>query len=197
MTIKKNINVSMELDARELVALAKLDMEQNRLDRALVKIKRALTENGDISEAWAMGGRLYAQIGLFDKAMDFYRRYLSMNEEAVHETFELGMVHLDMGEPNEALKLWKKLLIKVPTYPPALFYKGLVQAQMQEIADAKKTLDILIQSAPVDNLYFGRAKELMQAIDKGAEFVNTINNRGGRSIGQNGVLPKDAYEVVN
>src|SRR5687768_13252760 len=158
--------VNSELfDNAELLALARLAVERGDLESALGKIKPVIADADASADALSLAARLYAQLGLYDRAEKLYERFLEKHPAASVERFELGMTHLDGGKPTQALEIWEKLLKDQPTHPPALFYKSLVLAQSGKAAEAKQGLDILLKSAPSDNLYFGRGKELLQAID--------------------------------
>jgi len=195
MTIEVSISsVLGELDSDELLALARLDMDQNRMDQALIKLKHILNTDKGNSDALSMGGKVYAQLGLFDKAKNCFKQYLEINPDSIIDQFQYGMVHFDNGDKDTALSIWNELLAKQPTHPPSLFYKGLLLAQTNQTADARATLSILLQSAPADNLYFGRAKELLQAMDKGVAIEASGD---GGSGAESKSLPKDAYKVIN
>lgn len=155
----------------ELVALARHDIEQDRIEDALSKLKQVLAQPKPFAEGIVIAARLYAQLGLFKRAQELFEQYLAINPNAPVETFQLGMAHFDSGEFPQAQQLWEKLLKLQPTHPPALFYSGLMAAQQGKIADAKHQLDILLKSAPEDNLYFGRAKELLKSIDDGLQIA--------------------------
>ncbi len=154
-------------DSEELVALARFDIDNGHLDKALEKLKRAISMDKVPVEALGMIARLYAQIGLFERAKVYFGQFLNQVPGAVNETFQYGMVQFDMGDDQAALGTWRSLLEKHPDHPPARFYIGLAQAQADLIDDARSTLESLLGSIPVDNLYFGRAKELLQAIERG------------------------------
>ena len=181
-------------DLDELVALARNDIERGVLDQALRRLKQVLADKNPPSEALGMAARLYAQLGLFPKAAGLYQRFLETNPGAVTETFQLGMTQFDAGHTNEALKVWEGLLKEYPTHPPALFYKGLVLAQQGRAADAKHVLEILMKSTPVDNLYFGRGKELLQSIDVDlrSELSGSAADTPKRADAH--TLPKDTYK---
>lgn len=180
-------------ESDELLALARLDFDRGNLEGALSKLKQVLTGDNPLPEAQAMAARLYAQIGLFDRARPLYQAYLQTNPEAITEKFQFGMTHFDAGQPKEALATWDSLLKEFPTHPPSLFYKALVLAQQGMTADSKQTLDILIKSAPADNLYFGRGKELLQSINNGQGFLSGKPGDGGKRTST--MLPQDAYKT--
>jgi tetratricopeptide (TPR) repeat protein len=159
--------VKDDFDTDELLALARIELERNDLEGALLKLKKIVDAKDAPAEAVALAARVYAQLGLYDRADKLYQRFLEQHPEAVTERFQLGMTRLDSGKPDKALEVWEALLKEQPAHPPALFYKSLVLAQTGKNADAKKNLDLLLKSIPNDNLYFGRGKELLQALEAG------------------------------
>jgi len=180
------------LETDELLALVKFNIDKGEIENALYKIKDLLVDKKPPAEVHAIAARVYAQLGLFERAKDQFKKYLKLNPEATVETFQLGMAHFDSGEKEEALSIWTDVLNKDPINPPALFYKGLVQAQIGRVADARQSLETLLKSAAADNLYFSRAKDLLQAINNGQPQQGG-NGGTAESVGK--VLPKDAYQV--
>jgi tetratricopeptide (TPR) repeat protein len=158
-------NTPVSFDAQELFALARLDLERGSLEQALFKIKQLIADPEAPNEAFGFAGRLYAQLGIWDRAKELFQRYLKLNPKAVTEAFQLGMVHFDSLESNEALEIWSELLQREPAHPPSLFYSALALAQQGKLPEARHNLDVLLKSASTDNLYFNRAKELLQSID--------------------------------
>ena len=178
-------------EADELIALARLDIEHGHLDEALWKLKQAHTDAAAPPEVFAMLARLYAQLGLWERAKPLFERYLAAEPHAVNESFQLGMVHFDSGQADEAIKIWDKLLLTQPTHPPALFYRALAKQQLGQTAEARHALDVLLKSAPPDNLYFTRGKELLQALD-----TQPAAARGPASApAVMPMAPKDAYKT--
>lgn len=157
----------------ELLALARLDLERGNVEQALAKVKTTLQENAPSLDAMSLAARIYAQLGLYERAQDWYKKIVEENPEAVLESFQLGMTYFDSGESEQALGIWDKILKVEPVHPPTLFYKGLALAQSGQNADAEQSLNTLLQSAPSENLYFGKAKELLDAMKKGQfQFMN-------------------------
>src|SRR5258706_13486656 len=137
-----------DLDKEELLALARLNIERGDLEAALIKLKRVLADASPPEEALAMGGRLYAQLGLPERAKDLFQRYIDKRPGAVNETFQLGMVHFDSGEAAQAKKIWEGVLKAAPAHPPALFHYGLLLAQQGHILQARQSLEALLQGVP-------------------------------------------------
>lgn len=153
-------------DTEELCAFADLSLEKGDLESALDKLKAVVSRKDAPAQASAMLARLYAQLGLFEKAKGLFEAYLAEAPESQVERFQLGMVHFDLGDISAALEIWEKILESSPTNPPALFYAALAYVKNSHFADARRNLDVLLKSAPPDNLYFGRAKGLLADIEK-------------------------------
>ena len=154
-------------DSDELLALARLALENNQIESALEKLKKLIGDANPPAESLALAARVYAQLRLFGKSAQLYERYLEKHPNALLERFQLGMTRFDAGQPAQALEVWETVLRTQPDYPPALFYKGLVLSQAGKAGEAKPLLEGLLKSVPADNFYFGRAKELIQAIETG------------------------------
>jgi tetratricopeptide (TPR) repeat protein len=160
-----------ELDAEELYALARIDFEKGNLELALRKLKLVLTEVDPLPEALALGARVYAQLRLSDRASALFKRYLVKQPDAIDEMFQLGMLNFEGGNVKEALAQWSDVLEKNPSYPPALFFSGLALAKEDKIVDAKRSLNILLQSTAADNLYFNQARDLLQTIENNLQGI--------------------------
>ena len=190
MTIQTDALLDL-FDNEELLALARLDMNRNQYDEALWKLKRILQADEAMPEAISMAARLYAQIGLFERAQSLFNRYLEQDVDAVAETFQLGMTYLDAGNRDAALDIWDKLLKKHPGHPPALFYTGLLRAQRGELTAARASLEHILKTVASDNLYFTRARDLLQELGKGAPVAEA-----GASDAAGFMFNKDAYKTV-
>src|ERR1044071_2587756 len=125
------------LDNYELLALARRDLDAGRMEEALITLKNLIAQPKPDAEALPVAARLYAQLGLMEKARDCYKRYVKAKPDAVLETFELGVTYFEGGEGAEAKKIWDKVLGTEPTHPPTLFYSGLLAAQEGRMPDAR------------------------------------------------------------
>ena len=156
------------LEKDELLALARLDMEKGRVEEALRELKAVIAGPDPLAEALPLAARIYAQLGLSERAQDCYRRYLAARPDALLESFELGMTHFDRGDTGEAETLWRGVLERAPTHPPTLFYRALLHARAGRMPEARRDLDVLFQAVPADTLYVGRGRELLQELDSKA-----------------------------
>ena len=191
--------VNEDFDADELLALARLSLERNDVEGALAKLKKVIGADEPPLEAVGLAARVYAQLRLFDRAENLFRRYLERNPNAVLEQFQLGMTRFDAGKTDDALKLWDGLLKDRPDFPPAMFYRSLALVRNGKAGEAKDSLKQLLSAVAVDNLYFKRAKELLQAIEAGAttEPMSTAGNGSAKELGKElgRVIPSDPYRT--
>lgn len=154
------------LDGDELLALARIDIEAGRLDGALLKVKWALKKDNSSLEAISMSARLYAQLRLTTKAVDAYKLFLQQRPEAMTETFQLGMVHMESGMRSEALSYWTQVLEADPAHPPSLYFSAIARLEQGEAEAAQRHLNVLLNSASVDNLYYSKAKDLLLSLER-------------------------------
>ena len=159
----KNYMEMFEKD--ELIALANLDIKNGNVEEGLLKLKSLYASDDSDVEVLGMLASLYAQLGLLEKARTLYEKILKVEPKSFLTNFQLGMTYFDTGEIDQALKVWEQVLSQESVFPPALFYRGLALSQKGEIADAKQSLETLLQSAEPDNLYFEKAQELIQSIN--------------------------------
>jgi tetratricopeptide (TPR) repeat protein len=111
------------------------------------------------------------------------------NSDAINEILQLAITQFTGGAVQQAKALWSKVLGAYPAHPTALFYSGLALAREGNLAEAKNALDILLRTAPAENLYFASAKELLASVN-GALFNL---GRGDRAeANRAGVLPTGA-----
>jgi tetratricopeptide (TPR) repeat protein len=158
-------NDPQELDAEELLALAKHELQRGELEDALGKLKRLVSRKQPPDDAHAVIARAYAQLGLMDRAQGAFKKYLEQHPDSAHETFELGVTYFDQGKNDKAMEYWQRVLKLQPTHPPALFFSAAAMSRTGQTADARRQLDVLFKSAPADNLYAERGRDLLKALE--------------------------------
>lgn len=156
----------------ELLALAKRDMEQGELEKALAKLKLLVSQSEQASiSAMTILARLYAQLGMYDRSREWYSKIVSEDPQSPVVRFELGMTHFDTGEHDVALSVWRDLLDMQPDFPPALYYTALSLANGGDEEEASLALKRLFQNTDQENLYYTRGQKLQQSMDDSAASV--------------------------
>lgn len=154
------------LDNDELLSITRWNLDQSQFGNALLYAKHLLLREDVPVEAYRLAAKIYAQLGLFNQAKAAFKNFIDESPDALTEIFQYGMVHFDSGDNDAAVKIWKGVLDKETTYPPALFYSALALANQDKTHESLRHLDVLIKSAPSDNLYFERGRQLMRAIEQ-------------------------------
>ena len=167
----------LELD--ELVILANLDLEANNLSDALVKLKLAHRKGGK-GDLLPMLARLYARLGLFEKAKPLFAEYLQENPDALIEQFQYGMTFFDSNQLDEAHGVFESILEKDPNHPPAMFYSSLILSRQEKIDGATIKLENILATVDKENLFYQRAREQLVELhpNRATEFseASTDNN---------------------
>lgn len=166
------MQVITEFDAEELLALARMDVDNGNIAEALYKVKSGLALDSYPDDLIALAGKIYAQMGLFDRAAAYLDEFLAKSPDSITEKFERGMIHLDTKEPQLALETWNDVLQTAPTHPPSLYYCAIANLTLKQVAEANRHINVLLKSAEVDNLYYGKAKKLLVSIKNGVSQPN-------------------------
>lgn len=153
-------------ESDELLALIKIDVEQNKMDEALYKLKHLTIKSDAPEESYSLLARVYAKLGLYRRAREWYTKFINNQPEAIIEKFQLGLTYHDEELNDEAVKVWDELLLAEANYPPALFYKALVFSNAGHIVDAQAMLNALFETAQQDNIYVEQGRELAKTLDE-------------------------------
>ncbi|AXQ28044.1 tetratricopeptide repeat protein [Solimonas sp. K1W22B-7] len=152
-------------DGEELLVLARMDLEKGIVEQGLSKLKQAAAL-GDCPPAARLElARVYAQLGLRQKARSQFEAYLQARPEDVDATFQLGMTRFEDGETDAALALWDRVLQQASQYPPALYFRAVAAARQGQGKDARAMLRTALDVIPADNLYFTRSRDLLASMD--------------------------------
>lgn len=155
-------------DTEELIALLKIDAEDKKWEQALAKCKVTLQREDCPAELYAISGRLYGQLKLFKHAETQYRQFLAFNPARFPERFELGMTLYDQGKLEDAMTIWMDVLSDETNHPPSHFYLGLCEIQRGDLGKARQHFETILQRAPSNNFYYGKAREELTRLEEHA-----------------------------
>jgi len=148
-------------DSDELFALIERDLAKENYEGALIKLKISLAREGAPDQFYALAGRLYATLELFPRSKGAFEVYVERNPDHYFELFQLGMVNRDLGDEDEALALWQKVLDTEKNYPAALFHSADVLVNQGQIEGATELLNQLLETAPDESEYIGMADQML------------------------------------
>lgn len=145
------------LDAQELLHLAILDSQATRHDLAIAKLKIAAGQEPGNAKVQYLLAAEYAEIGLFDRAIEGMTRAVTLDPTLWTAHFQLGLLHYTQGRLSEAtanwlvldkldggdpLRLFKDALLKLNGGDKAGATEILEQAALNAASNAALTRDI-------------------------------------------------------
>ena len=142
-------------DQDELMALTEQDLRRENYAEALEKLKVIGGRNGVPVAYHAVLGRVYASLGLLQRARHAFATYVENTPDSIHEHFQLGMVERDMGNLPEAQQIWDQVLEKEQDYPPALYFKAASLVDLNEYREAMPLLQRLKDTAHQTRVLIG------------------------------------------
>lgn len=139
---------SGQLDTEELFHLAVLDSQTGRHDEAIKKLKEALAHSPDHAKANYFLGAEYAEIGLFERALEVMGRAVRLDPSLVTAHFQLGQIHYAMGNIAAAKECWQPLDSEGQVGGLQAFKNALLHIADGDHTQAIETLDRGIALAP-------------------------------------------------
>jgi predicted Zn-dependent protease len=85
------------------------------------------------------------------------------------------MTQFESNKTKEAINTWSSILAEQPYNPPALFYISLAYLREGNQENAIKMLQTILTKVATDNLYFGKAKDLISNLERDPSFRGTAN----------------------
>ena len=132
------------LTQTELLALALEATRRGDSGHSLAYLKEACSRSDASADALFLLGSEYAQVGLMTEALESLERAVALAPENATARFQLGLLHLTSGRPEQAQQVWQPLALMDPSQPQAAymaaFHKGLTHLIRDEFEDATRCL---------------------------------------------------------
>jgi len=132
---------SSNLDSDELFHLAVLDSQAARHDEAIRKLKEAIAYSPNHAKANYLLGAEYAEIGLYDRAIEMIERAVHLDPSLITAHFQLGLVHYTLGNVAAAQESWAMLDSTPGADDLIAFKRALLQIAAGEYHQAISELD--------------------------------------------------------
>ncbi|MBI9073828.1 MAG: tetratricopeptide repeat protein [Desulfatibacillum sp.] len=136
--------------------------KENRLDEAIVHLKRSLQRHPDFPPTYNALGMIMAARGEYEKAVKLYLRAIGDGAKAYQYYNNLGVAFLKAGKEESALEAFKQAMEREPGSHQVHFNTGMVYQQMGDRRLAK--------------LYYHKALELKP------DLLDVYNNLGIMAI---------------
>lgn len=128
------------LDQEELFRLAVNAIESQRHAEAVVLLKQGVVNDGQDARLHYLLGAEYAQIGMPDRAVVSMGQAVALQPTLVMAVFQLGLLYLTQGMPEEARRVWLGLDILPKDAALQLFRLGLEHLIRNEFAECRALL---------------------------------------------------------
>jgi tetratricopeptide (TPR) repeat protein len=130
--------------------------------RAINSFQSAVENDPDLVDAWIILGQLYAKRK--DRlAMKYFDNALRADSSSITAIHAKAVYLNDVGKPQEALELYRKINRLDMQYEDAYLNAGLIYLEMDSVEKAYKQFDILVNISPINIggwYYRGLASEL-------------------------------------
>ncbi len=128
------------LDHREPLGLAAACVRRGDFEAALGHLKTLLESDPRHEIATGMLAGVYAQLKMPERAEYFYLQVLRLNPANVLARFQLGLLQLQSGRPQDALETWQPTLADSQDYLTQ-FHSALALLELKRAAEARKLLE--------------------------------------------------------
>ncbi|WP_455205854.1 tetratricopeptide repeat protein [Kaarinaea lacus] len=129
------------LNSDKLFDLALQASQANDTQKSIGLMKNAIDQSPQDARMWHMLGTLYADIGIYDKAVVNMEKALKIDENYNIARFHLGLLHLTSGNQDKAESTWLALDELGETHYFTLFKTGLLEIVNEEIHKGIKLIE--------------------------------------------------------
>lgn len=148
--------------AQQLTLVAEL-MQLEDYHNALPKLKQLQQSYPDDVMVNGLLASVYAELKLFDKAEQQYRKLLELDSRNHLARFQYGMLFFNRAEHKQALDIWQPLLEVDEEFVCKYFASRAYQA-LGDIQSARTMLERSIAVMPADHTLFGETQALRQSL---------------------------------
>jgi tetratricopeptide (TPR) repeat protein len=123
---------------------------------------------GKLSNLHADIGDIYRSIGLFDLAVDEYKKALSLNPAYMDIRTKLGQALRENGRPNDSLVQLREVLKKKSSFHPALIQLGITFYTLGKVKEARQAWKKVLEKEPGNDCakMYLRLCDATQAVSK-------------------------------
>jgi tetratricopeptide (TPR) repeat protein len=149
---------------RESLSAAAACVTRGDFEAALGHLRTLLALNPRHELATGMLAGLYAQLKMPERARQYYGQVLRLNPDNALARFQLGLLHFESGEPQEALEVWQPAMAKPQDYLTH-FHSALALLELERAADANELLERAAQYMPRDHLLYPQLERLRHPLN--------------------------------
>ncbi len=150
------LQTSNSLDIEELYFSAEKHFKNKKYQEATNILQQILEKKPNLASAWSMLGKICANRGDYQSALDFLKKATTFDSLMYDTYFLLGVIYSKVKTNiDEAINYLKKSVYANPDFPLSHFYLASIYKDVGKIRDSireyKNTLSLL-NSHPIDNV---------------------------------------------
>ncbi len=156
---KQTIARIMTLDPQNAEGLfwaGMIHREEGNPVAAIKRFQEATEQDPDLIDAWIECGKLLSQ----EKkplALRYFETAVRLDSTSDHARHALAEYLQDQGRLQDALDVYRELVLRNPQYADALYNSGLIYLEMDSLLDARKQFDMALKVDPTRAMaYFAR-----------------------------------------
>ena len=134
--------------------------DEGMIPQAIKSFQEATEQNPDLIDAWIECGKLLSQ----EKkpiARHFFETAIRVDPESEHARHALAEYFQEQGQLQNALQVYRDLIIQNPQYADALYNSGLIYLDMDSLEQARVQFDLALKVDPTRSLaYLARGNTL-------------------------------------
>lgn len=150
-------------EVRAALSLAAACAKRGELEVAIVHLKEVLGAAPDHEIANGMLAGIYAELKMPERATACYERVLVVNPRNVLARFQLGLLQLTGGRPQEALETLRPNLSDNTEFL-AHFYSGRALLELGKAGEARVLLQRAAQRMPADHPLYSQLQGLLEPL---------------------------------
>jgi len=167
------------LDQDELLHLAVQASQQGNAEKSLDYLKRA-EKLGVNAKVLHMMAAEHASLGLYDRAVIEMQQAVQLDPSMHIASFQLGLLHLTMAKPAEAIQAWNNLETLPEEHFLQLFRKGLIALIADDFVQCKQALEAGIGANKIIEPLNGDMRKILEALPP--PTTNDEDTSGGNHI---------------
>lgn len=162
-----------KLDADELLHLALEAMERNDNKDALTLLKQSVIKDPGNGQAKYLLGAVYAQIGMYDRAVSEMSRAVELLPELYPAHFQLGLLYMTSGKVEKAKNAWLPLENLDSEHPFQLFKQGLEHLVED---DFESCISFLKRGIDRNRMYASLNDDMVKVINSAQQALKNSNS---------------------
>jgi tetratricopeptide (TPR) repeat protein len=155
---------TLAAESMELLAAAARNTREGRLDDAMAQLKRLLDIDPYHEIARGTLAGIYAQLEMYDRAIEQYRKVLEIHPENPLARFQLGLTQLQTHQPLEALETWRAGRVDDGDYLVQHFI-GVALIELGRVDEARTLLDKVQKQMPQNHSLYPQLLALRKRIE--------------------------------